>query len=66
MVIRRGSIWWVDLGMHGGSEPGYRRPVLVVQSDNFNKSKIQTDAIGTLGNRLMKKVEKGLKLVLAL
>ena len=100
--------------MPGGSEPGYRRPVLILQSDDFNKSRIQTviaavitgnlrlsqapgnvflkkedsglpkdsvinvsqlvtfnkedltDAVGTVGNRLMKKVERGLRVVLAL
>ncbi|MCX6579249.1 MAG: type II toxin-antitoxin system PemK/MazF family toxin [Candidatus Aminicenantes bacterium] len=42
MVIKRGSIWWADLGLPLGSGPGYRRPVLVIQSDDFNKSKINT------------------------
>ena len=38
----RGEIWWASLRKPMGSEPGYRRPVLVVQSDNFNRSKINT------------------------
>lgn len=42
MVIERGEIWWVDLGEPDGSEPGYRRPVLVVQSDAFNRSRLRT------------------------
>lgn len=42
MEVRRGEIWWTDLGVPGGSEPGYRRPVLVVQADAFNRSRIQT------------------------
>ncbi len=42
MVIRRGEIWWASLGQPVGSEPGYRRPVLVVQSDDFNRSRIAT------------------------
>ena len=33
MVVERGEIWWADLGEPTGSEPGFRRPVLVVQSD---------------------------------
>ena len=40
--MRRGEIWWADFGRPAGSEPGYRRPVLVVQSDSFNQSNIST------------------------
>ncbi len=42
MVIRRGEIWWAMLPSPIGSEPGYRRPVLIVQSDDFNQSRIAT------------------------
>jgi len=42
MVIKRGEIWWASLPEPKGSEPGYRRPVLVIQSDDFNKSRIST------------------------
>lgn len=42
MVIERGQVWWVDLGEPDGSEPGFRRPVLVVSSDAFNRSRIRT------------------------
>lgn len=42
MVIAQGEIWWADLGEPVGSEPGYRRPVVVVQSDSFNRSRIGT------------------------
>jgi mRNA interferase MazF len=42
MVIHRGEIWWADLDEPAGSEPGYRRPVLVVQNDAFNRSRIAT------------------------
>lgn len=38
----RGELWWVDLGIPLGSEPGYRRPVLIIQADSFNKSSINT------------------------
>jgi mRNA interferase MazF len=40
--MQRGEIWWVSLRKPGGSEPGYRRPVLILQSDEFNRSRIQT------------------------
>ena len=42
MVIERGEVWWADLGEPDGSEPGYRRPVVIVQSDAFNRSRIRT------------------------
>jgi mRNA interferase MazF len=42
MVISQGEIWWADLGEPAGSEPGFRRPVVVVQSDSFNRSRIST------------------------
>ncbi|NEO57349.1 MAG: type II toxin-antitoxin system PemK/MazF family toxin [Okeania sp. SIO3B5] len=42
MVMYRGEIWWVTLPQPVGSEPGYRRPVLIVQNDSFNRSLIQT------------------------
>ena len=42
MVISQGEIWWVDLGEPSGSEPGFRRPVIVVQGNSFNRSKIST------------------------
>lgn len=42
MVIKRGEIWWATLPEPAGSEPGYRRPIIVVQSDDFNRSRIAT------------------------
>lgn len=41
-MIRRGEIWWASLPKPTGSGPGFRRPVLVVQADDFNASRIQT------------------------
>jgi len=38
----RGEIWWANLPNPVGSEPGYRRPVLVIQDDVFNQSRINT------------------------
>lgn len=114
MVARRGEIWWTDFGVPFGSEPGYRRPALVVQADPFNDSSIQTvilipltkslelgsapgnvvcrprdtglskvsvanvsqvtvadkrrllEKAGTLSGRLLKQVEDGMRLILAL
>ncbi len=41
-MIAQGEVWWADLGEPRGSEPGLRRPVLVVQGDAFNRSRIAT------------------------
>jgi mRNA interferase MazF len=38
----RGEIWWANLPNPVGSEPGYHRPVLVIQDDVFNQSRINT------------------------
>jgi mRNA interferase MazF len=40
--MQRGEIWWASLPKPSGSEPGYRRPILIVQSDAFNRSRIAT------------------------
>ena len=42
MVVQRGEIWWSSLATPGGSSPGFRRPVLVIQSNEFNRSRINT------------------------
>jgi len=42
VVIARGEVWWADLPEPSGSEPGFRRPVVVVQGDAFNRSHIST------------------------
>ncbi len=52
MVIHRGEIWWAGLGEPRGSEPGYRRPVLVVQSDAFNRSRISTVLVVAITSNL--------------
>lgn len=41
-MIAQGEIWWADLDAPTGSEPGFRRPVIVIQSDAFNRSRIST------------------------
>ena len=46
--MRRGEIWWAMLRPSRGSEPGHRLPVLVVQGDEFNASKINTVIVITL------------------
>ena len=40
--MKRGELWWADLPEPVGSEPGYRRPILIISDDSFNQSKIRT------------------------
>jgi mRNA interferase MazF len=42
VVIAQREIWWADLPVPVGSEPGFHRPVLVVQGDAFNRSTSRT------------------------
>lgn len=42
MVISQGDVWWADLGVPGGSGPGYRRPIVVVRGNSLNRSRIAT------------------------
>lgn len=51
-MIRQGEVYWVDFGEPGGSEPGYRRPAVVVQNDVFNASNIRTVVICPLTSNL--------------
>ena len=51
--MKRGEIWWADLGDNPiGSSPGYLRPVLVVQSDLLNKSQLSTCIVVSLTTNL--------------
>lgn len=42
MVIEQAEVWWADLDEPSGSEAGYRRPVVVVQGNALNRSRIGT------------------------
>ena len=41
-MISQGDIWWAELGTPSGSAPGFRRPMVVVQGDPFNRSRVAT------------------------
>ena len=70
MVIKRGEIWWASLDEPRGSEPGYRRPVVIVSSNEFNQSIINTVIVAIItsnvrlseapGNVLVTKRDSGL------
>jgi mRNA interferase MazF len=40
VVISQGDVWWANVPVPRGSEPGYRRPVVVVQGDHMNASNL--------------------------
>jgi mRNA interferase MazF len=42
MVVAQGEVWWADLPAPAGSGPGFRRPVVVVQADALNRSRVAT------------------------
>ena len=69
--MRRGEIRWASLSVPDGAGPGFRRPILVVQSNEFNDSRIQTvicvvitsniRLVQAPGNVLLSKRTSGLK-----
>lgn len=70
-MIRRGDIWWADFGEPVGSRPAYIRPVLIVQDDSFNQSRLNTVIVALMtsnealadapGNVLLEPYQSGLK-----
>ena len=50
--MTRGEIWWADLPDPRGSESGFRRPVLVIQANSFNRSRIQTVIVAVISSNL--------------
>jgi mRNA interferase MazF len=48
----RGEIWWANLPEPIGSEPGYNRPVLVIQDDTFTQSNINTVIVAIITSNL--------------
>ena len=68
--MERGEIYWVNFGVPIGSEPGYRRPAVILQSNTFNQTRIRTvicvvltsnlDLLEAPGNILIERVVSGL------
>jgi mRNA interferase MazF len=50
--MKRGEVWWASLPAPSGSGPGYRRPVLVIQSNPFNESRIATTVVAAITTNL--------------
>ncbi len=57
--MQRGDIWWATLRPPIGSEPGYRRPVLIIQSNDFNESRINTVVVAMLTSNLALRAAPG-------
>ncbi len=49
----RGEIWWVDFGVPFGSEPGFKRPAIIVQSDAYNLTSMHTTIVIPLSSNLI-------------
>lgn len=52
MVIRQGDVFWVELGDPMGSSPGFVRPIVVIQNNVFNRSRINTVLVCALTSNL--------------
>lgn len=63
--MTRGEIWWADLPEPRGSEPGFRRPVLIIQADSFNRSGIRTVIVAVITGNLRLAEAPGNVLLLA-
>ena len=69
--MTRGEVWWASLPAPRGSGPGLRRPVVVIQADSFNRSRIRTlivavvtsnlNLAGVPGNVRLRRREGGLR-----
>jgi len=68
--MQRGEIWWATIPSPTASEPGYKRPLLIIQSDDFTRSRLSTviavvitsslRLAGAPGNVLLPKKTSGL------
>ena len=50
--MKRGEVWWASLPAPAGSGPGMRRPVLVIQSNPFNESRIASVIVAVITSNL--------------
>jgi mRNA interferase MazF len=51
--VQRGQVWWADLPAPAGSGPGFRRPVVIIQADPLNRSRIRTAVVAAVTSNLM-------------
>lgn len=57
--MNRGEIWWARLPEPFGSEPGFHRPVVIIQSDRFNRSRISTIIAAAISRNLQLRIAPG-------
>lgn len=57
--MNRGEIWWADLAEPRGSEPGKRRPVLIVQEDSLTRSRLRTVMVVPVTSNLKRAAAPG-------
>jgi mRNA interferase MazF len=50
--MKRGEIWWASMPEPAGSGPGFRRPVLIVSDDSFNRSRIATVIVAVISGNV--------------
>jgi mRNA interferase MazF len=50
--VKRGEVWWAALPAPTGSGPGFRRPVLIIQSNPFNDSHLSTAIVAVITSNL--------------
>lgn len=50
--MQRGEVWWAELSTPRGSEPGYRRPVAIVQSDAYSRSRMGTVVVVSITSNM--------------
>ncbi|MDN5749536.1 MAG: type II toxin-antitoxin system PemK/MazF family toxin [Pseudonocardia sp.] len=51
-MVNRGEIWWIDFGVPRGLEPGYRRPAVIISSDRFNRTRLNTVLVAVVTSNL--------------
>lgn len=59
MVISQGDVFWIDLDAPSGSELGFRRPLVVIQNNLFNQSRIKTVVVCALTSNLKRAAARG-------
>jgi mRNA interferase MazF len=57
--VHRGEVWWARLPEPFGSEPGFHRPVVIIQSDRFNRSRIATVIVAAVTRNLRLRIAPG-------
>lgn len=50
--MKRGEMWWAELSEPAASEPSFRRPVIILQSDQFNRSHINTVVVAAITSNM--------------